>query len=74
MFIQVRLLKGFLQPLLYEVPTHLQQNGLVGTIVRVPIQQRTEQAFVLRVFDYKPKTDFDIRSITACEQLPSNSR
>ena len=72
MFIQVRLLKGYPQPLLYEVPPHLQQNSLVGTIVRVPIQKRTEQAFVLKTFDYKPKTAFDIGPITALEQLPND--
>ena len=74
MFIQVRLLKGYPQPLLYEVPLDLQQNGLVGTIVRVPIQKRTEQAFVLKAFDYKPKTTFDIRPITALEHLPNDPK
>lgn len=70
MFIQVRLLKGFPQPLIYEVPQELQQKELLGTIVRVPIQTRIEQALVLHVFHYRPKTDFSIRSITALEQLP----
>jgi primosomal protein N' (replication factor Y) len=70
MFIQVRLLKGFPQPLIYEVPQELQQKELLGTIVRVPIQKRIEQALVLNVFHYRPKTNFTIRSITALEQLP----
>lgn len=70
MFIQVRLLKGFPQPLIYEVPQALQQKALLGTIVRVPIQKRIEQALVLNVFYYRPKTDFTIRPIAALEQLP----
>ncbi len=72
MFIQVRLLKGYPQPLLYEVPPALQQNRLTGTIVRVPIQKRTEQALVLHTFNYKPKTKFEIRPIAGIETLPSD--
>ncbi len=70
MFIQVRLLKGFPQPLIYEVPQELQTKELLGNIVRVPIQKRIEQALVLNVFHYRPKTDFTIRCIAALEQLP----
>lgn len=72
MFIQVRLLKGYPQPLIYEVPQDLERENLLGTIVRVPIQKRIEQALVLNIFRYKPKTNFDIRAITALEELPDD--
>ncbi|MEX0848717.1 MAG: primosomal protein N' [Candidatus Dependentiae bacterium] len=70
MFIQVRLLKGFPQPLLYEVPANLTQKDLTGSIVRVPIQKRIAQALVLRTFNYKPNSNFEIRPIEGIEKLP----
>ncbi len=73
MFIQVRLLKGFPQPLLYEVPTNLAQHDLTGSIVRVPIQKRIAQALVLRTFSYKPNSTFEIRLIEGIETLPNDT-
>lgn len=72
MYIQVRLLKGFAQPLLYEVPADMQHSNLVGSIVRVPIQKRVEQALVLNTFAYKPKSAFEIRPIESIETLPDD--
>lgn len=72
MYIQVRLLKGYAQPLFYEVPPHISQKDLVGSIVRVPIQKRIEQALVLNVFTYKPKSTFEIRPIECIEKLPDD--
>ncbi len=73
MFIQVRLLKGFPQPLLYEVPSNLAQQDLTGSIVRVPIQKRIAQALVLRTFSYKPNSAFEIRPIEGIERLPNDA-
>lgn len=72
MFIQVRLLKGFPQPLLYEVPKDLAQQDLTGSIVRVPIQKRIAQALVLRTFSYRPNSAFEIRPIEGIEKLPND--
>ena len=72
MYIQVRLLKGFAQPLLYEVPADMQRQDLVGLIVRVPIQKRVEQALVLNSFTYKPKSEFEIRTIESIETMPND--
>lgn len=72
MYIQVRLLKGFAQPLLYEVPADMQQKNLVGSIVRVPIQKRIEPALVLNCFAQKPKSSFTIRTIESIEKLPED--
>lgn len=72
MFIQVRLLKGYPQPLLYEVPHAFQDNVQIGSIVRVPIQKRTEQALVINQFQHKPNASFEIRAIEGCLQLPDD--
>jgi primosomal protein N' (replication factor Y) len=72
MYIQVRLLKGFAQPLLYKVPAEMQQKDLTGSIVRVPIQKRVEQALVLHTFTYRPQSEFEIRSVESIEKLPED--
>lgn len=72
MFIQVRLLKGYPQPLLYTVPAHLQQHKVIGTIVRVPIQKRIEQALVLKVYHQRPNVSFDIKTIESFEHIPDD--
>jgi len=56
MFIQVRLLKGFPKPLLYKMPETRPLENLVGRVVHVPIQKRTEHALVIAQFAKKPTT------------------
>ena len=64
MFIHVRLLKGFPKPLLYHVPEDWPQTDLVGHIVHVPIQKRTEHALVIGQYAHKPAgNDFTIRPV-----------
>lgn len=72
MFVQVRLLKGFAQPLVYEVPTDLQEKNLVGSVVRVPIQKRTERALVLRYLDKNTNIAFTVRTIECIEPFPND--
>ena len=50
----------------------MKQKDLVGSIVRVPIQKRIEQALVLNTFAYKPKSEFEIRTIESIETLPDD--
>lgn len=73
MFIQVCLLKGYPQPLIYEVPQELVTVTHVGSIVRVPIQKRVEQALVVALYSKKPHINFAIRPIEACEKLPADT-
>jgi len=73
MFIQVRLLKGFPKPLLYKIPEGVPQKPLVGRVVHVPIQKRTEHALVIAQFAKKPAgNDFQIRDILAIEPFPED--
>ncbi len=73
MFIQVCLLKGYSQPLIYEVPEELRNFTYVGSIVRVPIQKRTAEALVIKQYTTKPHINFDIRLIDACQKLPEDN-
>ena len=73
MFIQVCLLKGYSQPLIYEVPEELRNVTHVGSIVRVPIQKRTCEALVVKQYAQKPPINFDVRLIEACQKLPEDN-
>jgi len=72
MFIHVRLLKGFSKQLLYKVPNQLSKNSmLVGHLVCVPIQKRTEYALVVAQYSTKPPgNNFLIREIISVEPFP----
>ena len=45
-YIQVKLLNGFTQPLTYKIPDSWQEN-LLGCIVKVPLKNRFESAYVI---------------------------
>ena len=73
MFIQVRLLKGFPRPLLYKVPEGWPQADLVGHVVHVPIQKRTEHALVTNQYKKKPAgNNFEIRDALSLEPFPQD--
>lgn len=70
MFIHVRLLKGFPKPLTYKVPESWPQHNLVGQIVHVPIQKRTEHALVIEQSVHHPAVSFEIKEALALETIP----
>ena len=73
MFIQVRLLKGFPEPLIYEVPSDWQYTSLVGKLVRVPIQTQVRSALVIHQMAEKPKNiAFTIKQAHAIEPFPAD--
>lgn len=73
MFVQVKLLKGFNRPLLYHVPEKWHAAIAVGSIVYVPIQQRTTPAIVIEQFEKIPaRSDFIIKDIISCEDVPND--
>lgn len=73
MFVQVKLLKGFTESLIYEVPIELENNNLRGKVVKVPIQKRTELAFVEKEIEIlKEKPNFKIRKIHSIESFPED--
>ena len=72
MFVQVRLLKGFQEPLLYEVPVCLRNTNLIGAIVKVPIKNRFTAALVEKIVTEKPSTHFVIKPVHSCEPFPED--
>lgn len=72
MFITVKLLKGYAQPLTYKTPASWDTQQLVGKIVTVPIQQRTERALVCAVSPDCTAT-FTIREALQIEQLADDN-
>ncbi len=73
MFVQVRLLNGYSQPLLYKVPQSLAQENLLGKIVQVPIRNRIDTALVVQV-DARPPAGkpFAIKELAALEPFPED--
>ena len=47
MFIQVKLLNGFKEPLWYAAPAEVPAASLIGSIVQVPLQRRVTPAVVV---------------------------
>ncbi len=73
MFIQVKLLKGFNQPLLYKVPEEWAHELHIGSIVRVPIQNRITPAVVIEQLDAPPRgSTFTIKDAHSHEPFPED--
>ncbi len=71
MFVYVRLLTGFNEPLIYKVPQSLTNQKLLGAIVQVPLRNRIVPAIVTDSHVEKPDgIKFAIKEITALEQFP----
>ncbi len=50
MFINVRLLNGFKENLLYSIPSDWHYQPVIGSIVHVPLRARVVPAVVIQVF------------------------
>jgi len=76
MFIQVKLLNGFKEPLWYTVPpdTAAPAQKFVGAIVQVPIQKRVTPGIVVHQQAEKPNVSFNIRAIERWEEFPADMR
>lgn len=75
MFIQVRLLNGFKENLLYSIPPDWDQKPVVGSIVHVPLRARIVQAVVVQVFAEKPNDiKFAVKDAHALESFPTDTR
>ena len=73
MFVQVRLLNGYSQSLLYQVPETYSMTNLVGTIVAVPLRNRIEKAVVVQTLQEPPgNSTFTIKEIAGIEPFPAD--
>jgi primosomal protein N' (replication factor Y) (superfamily II helicase) len=74
MFIQVKLLNGFQESLIYKIPASWPIEQLVGSLVKVPLQKRTESALIQQVLPTLPADiTFKIREAISLEQFPSDA-
>jgi primosomal protein N' (replication factor Y) len=74
MFITVRLLTHFFQDLTYSVPCDMQQEIVVGSIVLVPLQRRTESAIVIKIdADKTVQFSFKVRPIHSVYPFPCDT-
>ncbi len=73
MFIRVRLLKGFSEPLFYKVPKSFKTSPDPGTIVTVPIKNILSPALVLDNYSTIPfSPNFVIKEYKSIEKIPSD--
>lgn len=71
MFIQVKLLNGFREPLWYSTTgLELPNSSLIGTIVQVPLQKRITPGVIVHQQSEKPQVSFNIRSAQKWEDFP----
>ncbi len=73
MYISVRLLNGFKEPLLYAVPSSWHTNSLKeGLFVAIPLRKRKVLAQIERIFQHKPNVAFPIRDALHIEPFPDD--
>ncbi len=73
MYIRVKLLNGFRESLTYSVPEDWQTDTLIGSVVQVPLQKRTEIGFVEEVvYDLPDKPNYSIRPALSKDIFPSD--
>ncbi len=73
MFIQVKLLHGWQEPLWYEVPKEWEYKKLKGSLVRVPLQKRITTGLVIASTSQRPAVSFQLRKAIAQELFPCDT-
>lgn len=71
MFITVRLLNGYSEPLSYSVPSQWPHDDLIGRLVKVPLRKKIEPALVIGLHQEAPgRGSFKIREALELEPFP----
>jgi primosomal protein N' (replication factor Y) len=73
MYIQVRLLQGYQQPLWYHIPHTITQSIALESIVLVPLRNQIVPAIVTRIEQQKPNVAFDIKAIDQLMPFPADA-
>ena len=73
MFIKVKLLHGWQEPLWYEAPTEWEDKNLEGSLVRIPLQKRTTTGLVIATMRQHPDVPFKLRRAIAQELFPCDT-
>jgi len=72
MFVKVRLLKGYQKILTYKIPDGWETDNLIGSVISVPIRNRTTQAVVLGIEKSSGNVRFDIKEAIARDLMPED--
>lgn len=72
MFIQVRLLHGFREPLWYQIPHDWDRQQLLGALVIVPLRSKNFPALVEQCTTTKPSVNFEIKFACSWQLLPAD--
>ncbi len=70
MFVRVKLLNGFPEPLLYKIPDSWEIKPTQGSLLSVPLRDVLVPGFVLDWTETAPFTTFDIRPAHSLEAFP----
>ena len=73
MYVIVRLLKGFPQPLIYKVPQHITPLH-VGRVVEVPLKAHYKPAVVLKVCAQRPRVSYEIKEVHSVHEMPADEQ
>lgn len=74
MYISVKLLNGFKESLTYKVPPEWSEKDLEGTLVKVPLQNRYEYAYIERSFTQLPSNaTYFVKDATEKDLLPCDT-
>ena len=75
MYAHIKLLNGFKEPLLYQIPCEYENKVTHGTFVRVPLKQKIHTGIVETLFADKPAwCTFAVRNIAGLEPFPSDQK
>jgi primosomal protein N' (replication factor Y) len=72
MYIQVRLLQGYQQPLWYQIPDSITEPIAIDSIVQVPLRNQTLPAIVQRIQRIKPAVSFEIKAVDQLMPFPAD--
>lgn len=75
MYILVKLLQGYQEPLLYSAPDEWATEKLIGSIVTVPLRTTLVPAIITESYQHKPITErtFTIKQATSLEAFPHDT-
>ncbi|MCX5925594.1 MAG: primosomal protein N' [Candidatus Dependentiae bacterium] len=73
MYIQVKLLHGYQQPLWYHIPSGLTDSITIDSIVQVPLRNQIVSAIVMYITHRAPAVSFAIKEINKLEPFPADA-
>lgn len=72
MFIKVKTLSYFKEPVLYSVPKEWTTLPVPGTVITVPMRNKTISGIVTEVLNKKPNVPFEIREAAKIQAFPND--